>query len=632
MANHSKPCRTCDTALLPGANHCPVCGAKVMALNCPSCQSSNPETSLYCLTCGINLQSETLPQPPNSTADARKRNQVDVQIENKRCSQCSESLESWQKFCVNCGTKVLDRQVEESAEAVEEIKTSEAPVEDIETGPGQNSQHTCSNCSESLESWQKFCMNCGAQVNDEPAEEAVSFRQQEDKPEGEEEPQEESHSKRTTDEPTETQVGPEARSSRSRRTKKRPGQPKLGNTTSGVEQDLGTEPLEEPKVDDAGSSDSDAENQILANTTQAPLDKPAKRSKVRSLRNEKQQAEDSVKEEIPPPESKKTRPVFLGKRRRLLAISIPLVLGVLVLGLLPNLTLEDEVLLAPIEVNCETLYETFPGGVGRAGAVNRGEMEIKAWAVSDEVYQQYASLDTDLDGIACERVTLNTEATSSEAIVMPDLIGFWWANARLKLEKLGVNFVSQEVCTHRTNPGYVSKTSPLAGSEVSGLVEVEIAKWCETEDSSPVANQASGEPAEIECDGKVNYFEDLHTFLVDYENQLWELIKRLEPIAMTATFGGKTHAERLSEFTNWHYDQLEMFDNQFELNSNVMKNARLKVETLYQAAVNLETAAQANSASAWEEAYSNYISVRVPWMDIRADASRAALSFKLCSD
>jgi hypothetical protein len=229
-------------------------------------------------------------------------------------------------------------------------------------------------------------------------------------------------------------------------------------------------------------------------------------------------------------------------------------------------------------------------------------------------------------------VTLVTVTESSEVIVMPDIVGIWWADARVTLENLGANFKSLEVCTDQASSGHVSRTAPLAGSQIAGLIEVEIAKSCETDSSSTAANQSSGEPAEIECDGEVNYFDDLHTFLVDYERELRELIKRLEPIGMTATFGGKSHAERLSEFTSWHYDQVEMFDNQFELNSNVMKNARLKVETLYQAAVNLETAAQANSASAWEEAYSNYILVRgTIWVE-RTDARRTAFSFKLCSD
>ena len=55
---------------------------------------------------------------------------------------------------------------------------------------------------------------------------------------------------------------------------------------------------------------------------------------------------------------------------------------------------------------CAALHATYPHGVGRRGArdlVAKGEQRVADFARRPKVYRQHRDLDTDGDGIACER-------------------------------------------------------------------------------------------------------------------------------------------------------------------------------------------------------------------------------------
>lgn len=63
---------------------------------------------------------------------------------------------------------------------------------------------------------------------------------------------------------------------------------------------------------------------------------------------------------------------------------------------------------------CAELNGRYPGGIGRAGAVDAvaaGGRRSTAFHVSTELYGASRALDTDHDGIACERVVPSTSAS-----------------------------------------------------------------------------------------------------------------------------------------------------------------------------------------------------------------------------
>ena len=75
---------------------------------CPSCGNTNPKIAKFCLNCGSKLLQEI------------------------RCPSCGELLPAGAKFCMSCGTKI--------------------------------GSSVCPNCGKELEQGAKFCINCGTKI------------------------------------------------------------------------------------------------------------------------------------------------------------------------------------------------------------------------------------------------------------------------------------------------------------------------------------------------------------------------------------------------------------------------------------------------------------------------------------
>lgn len=61
-------------------------------MNCPKCNSEQPEDAVWCKECGCNL------------ADAQA-------LKENKCPKCGAELAPGAKFCVVCGRKLLDEQM-----------------------------------------------------------------------------------------------------------------------------------------------------------------------------------------------------------------------------------------------------------------------------------------------------------------------------------------------------------------------------------------------------------------------------------------------------------------------------------------------------------------------------------------
>lgn len=109
---------------------------------CPKCGTNNPIDALFCVGCGVKLESV------DPIANSKER----------ICSNCGLSLNEDQMFCTNCGTKYVEK--------VEPIKKELVIDEKVQI----EKTNKCLNCGAELEENQKFCNKCGASCVEESIE------------------------------------------------------------------------------------------------------------------------------------------------------------------------------------------------------------------------------------------------------------------------------------------------------------------------------------------------------------------------------------------------------------------------------------------------------------------------------
>lgn len=126
---------------------------KVSGIMCAECGTENAPEAKFCVNCGSDI--------------------VEQQMHKQVCRQCGNMIEEGSKFCPNCGAEV---EVEEEAnnccpncgyvleESSKFCPNCGKPVE-IDEQIEDNHSFVCPNCGNDLEEGAKFCPNCGTPVN-----------------------------------------------------------------------------------------------------------------------------------------------------------------------------------------------------------------------------------------------------------------------------------------------------------------------------------------------------------------------------------------------------------------------------------------------------------------------------------
>lgn len=155
-------------------------GNKIIVL-CPHCNEEikDNDERIVCESCGMTYHKLCWDLHNGCATFACSANRVieDPVIEDSSliCKNCGAVIEPGNKFCMKCGTAVV--QEEETTAAsddfdnfYDEFLSDDAEIEGLEV---PTSVYVCSSCGTEYEPGMKFCMKCGSKLPEIKEEESV---------------------------------------------------------------------------------------------------------------------------------------------------------------------------------------------------------------------------------------------------------------------------------------------------------------------------------------------------------------------------------------------------------------------------------------------------------------------------
>ncbi len=106
---------------------------------CPQCQTPNPPTAKFCVGCGSPLATATTGAENKSTPETDSvltstTAPPNIPADYKLCPSCNQKNKSDAKFCIVCGHKFEENEVEKSPEpSAELVQEKESPLIQSET-------------------------------------------------------------------------------------------------------------------------------------------------------------------------------------------------------------------------------------------------------------------------------------------------------------------------------------------------------------------------------------------------------------------------------------------------------------------------------------------------------------------
>ncbi|MGC9348714.1 MAG: zinc ribbon domain-containing protein [Anaerolineae bacterium] len=158
--------------LPPGAQFCPVCGARgaqapAAEASCPACGAALMPEARFCPKCGAPVQSAAKPEPVEEQPPTVSEPAIEAPLEaSLECPTCGRTLAPNARFCPDCGTAASQPRADELREPEPAPIEESAPVtsESPESAPEPQATETvnrCPACGAPLVPEAAFCPDCG---------------------------------------------------------------------------------------------------------------------------------------------------------------------------------------------------------------------------------------------------------------------------------------------------------------------------------------------------------------------------------------------------------------------------------------------------------------------------------------
>ncbi len=135
-----KICKYCGKENYKDMKFCSLCGKKFENeaepkwIYCPNCGNKNEEGEKFCAECGFNLEEEEESEDKKEEDTVESEDEAPEEKEKKvkwiYCPNCGNKNEEGEKFCAECGFN-LEEEVEDQEEEIKEEESEDKKEEDI---------------------------------------------------------------------------------------------------------------------------------------------------------------------------------------------------------------------------------------------------------------------------------------------------------------------------------------------------------------------------------------------------------------------------------------------------------------------------------------------------------------------